>query len=286
MTANPVTIQGTEVHSIQSQHVGRELRVWVARPLPPYIPRPPEPAFLICVLDADLFFGTVVETTRLMYQLFGELPPTLVVGVAHPTEDRRLQGELRARDFTPSKDPALSFPAGAPRPGGEPALPEGERTGGAEAFARFLREELLPFVRSRYEVESEGSTLLGSSMGGLFASWMLFSEPSAFDSYVIASPALWWEGPRILEREVEFARQRKDFAARVFFAIGASEETPGNAILAPFRMISNARELAARLQSHQYPSLAVECRAFDGETHTSVVPVAITHGLRFAYRKR
>jgi predicted alpha/beta superfamily hydrolase len=286
MTANPVTILGTEVHSIQSQHVGRELRVWVARPLPPFMPRSPEPAFLVCVLDADLFFGTVVETTRLMYQLFGELPPTLVVGVAYPTEDRRVQGELRARDFTPSKDPALSFPGGAPPPASEPTLPEGERTGGAEAFARFLREELLPFVRSHYEVQSEGSTLLGSSMGGLFASWMLLSEPSAFDGYVIASPALWWEGPRILEREAEFARSRKDLAARVFFAAGASEETPGNAMLAPFRMISNARELATRLQSHQYPTLAVECRVFEGETHTSVVPVAITHGLRFAYRKR
>jgi len=281
-----VAIAGTEVHTMHSRAIGRELRVWVARPLPPYWQRPPEPAQLVCVLDADLFFGTVVETTRLMYQLFGELPPTLVVGVAYPTEDRRVQGELRARDFTPSQDPALAFPGGSPPQSGEPVLPEGQRTGGAEAFARFLREEMLPFVHARHEVAQQGRTLIGSSMGGLFASWFLFAEPSAFDRYVIASPALWWEGAKIFDRESAFRDQHEDFAARVFFAVGSGEESPEIPMLAPFRMISNARELAARLQSRSYPSLAVECRVFEGETHTSVVPVAITHGLRYAYRRK
>lgn len=282
----PVQIPGTDVHAIQSQAVGRELRVWVARPQPPFWPRPPEPAQLVCVLDAQLFFGTVVETTRLMYQLFGELPPILVVGVAYPTDDGRVQGELRARDFTPSKDPALAFPAGRSPPPYESVLPEGQRTGGAEAFARFLLEELLPLVRGRYDVAKEGATLIGSSMGGLFASWMMFAEPGAFDRYVIASPALWWEGEKILDREAAFAEHHDDLAARVFFAIGATEETADNTMLAPFRMISNARALAERLRSRDYPSLAVECRVFDDETHTSVVPVAITHGLRYAYRRR
>jgi len=97
------------------------------------------PRKVLYVLDADLFFGTAVETARLAHQLYGELPPLLVVGIAYG-EEPGVQGQLRTRDFTPSADPGFDRMT-ASFPGFEPLLPEGERKGGAERFLDFLHEE-------------------------------------------------------------------------------------------------------------------------------------------------
>ncbi|MFO0983778.1 MAG: alpha/beta hydrolase-fold protein [Planctomycetota bacterium] len=281
-----VSIPGSEVHTIQSKSVGAELRVWIAAPVAPSRPRPPEKPRLVCVLDADLFFGTVVDTTRLMYQLYQELPPLVVVGVAYPTEDRSVQAELRTRDFTPSHDAQFEEQGKALAGGREPTLQSGQRTGGADAFARFLRDEMLPLVRAHHDLARGDSTLIGSSLGGLFAAWMLLSEPGVFDHYVIISPALWWGKRELFDLEAATADERAAARTRVFLAVGAGEEDARIPSLAPFRMVSSTREMAERLRARKDAALELDCRVFDGETHTTVVPVAITHGLRWAYRAR
>src|SRR5262245_23438506 len=89
-----VTVPQSEVHVVQSKAVGAEFRIWIAEPVASIRPSAPEKPRLVCVLDADLFFGMVVDATRLMHQLYQELPPILVVGIAYPTEDRSVQAEL------------------------------------------------------------------------------------------------------------------------------------------------------------------------------------------------
>lgn len=283
----PVTIPATELHTFASERVGRDLEVRVARPVGSWMGPPKGPFAVVYVPDADLFFGTVVEGTRLMHQLFGELPPLLVVGIGYPTGDPVVQAELRARDFTFSSD---SGPGGAPGsfgvPGREPTLPEGERLGGADAFLGFLVDELRPWLGERFDVADRGSTLVGSSLGGLFAVHALLARPGAFDGYVAVSPALWWERGRLFDVESALAERSTDLPARVFLAAGELEENPHVPGLAEFRLIGNARRMAERLSSRGYPSLEARFELFPGETHTSVVPVAFTHGLRWLHGGR
>ncbi|MDH3223681.1 MAG: hypothetical protein OEO23_08190, partial [Gemmatimonadota bacterium] len=99
-----VTIPRTHVLDMESTHAEAHYQLWVAEPVAGVRPLPPGPRSVLWVLDANLFFGTAVEATRIMHQLFGELPPLLVVGVAYDTEDPVLQAELRVRDFTPTSD--------------------------------------------------------------------------------------------------------------------------------------------------------------------------------------
>jgi hypothetical protein len=48
-------------------------------------------------------------------------------------------------------------------------------------------------------------------------------------------------------------------------------------------MVSNVRTLSARLASRDYPSLDLATFVADGESHTTVVPVGLTRGLRHVF---
>lgn len=274
----PVRLHHTEDHLLHSEHVGEDLHLWLGRPVAGFAATngPPVPLW---VLDGDLFFGTALETTRLMHQLYGELPPILVVGVAYGTDDPRVQGELRNRDFTPTSDEGWMEMGRAVNPSWQPVLPEGRRMGGAGAFLRFLLDEARPYVEARFNVAG-GATLFGSSMGGLFAVWSALTEPGAFAHTIAVSPALWWDGAVLLDLEAKLAEERDDLAGRLFLGVGGLEEPDHLPFLSRFRLISNVRLLAERLRSRRYPSLEVRAEVLEGETHTLVVPVGMTRGLR------
>jgi predicted alpha/beta superfamily hydrolase len=274
-----VKLHDTEDHVLHSEHVGQDFHLWIGRPVAGFAPSkaPPVPLW---VLDGDLFFGTAVETTRLMHQLYGELPPILVIGVAYGMDDPRVQGELRTRDFTPTADARWLEGGLSANPDWQPVLPEGRRMGRADAFLRFLVDEARPYVEDRFEAAWDRSTLFGSSMGGLFAAWAALTEPAAFRHVIAVSPSLWWDDAAVLKLEEKLAGERDDLSGRLFLGVGGLEEPEHLPFLARYRLISNVRTLAERLESRGYPSLDVRAQVLEGEAHTSVPAVGLTRGLR------
>jgi len=283
MSTSPVTIPHTSVHPVASKHVGRDLQVWIAEPVAGFRPLPEGPKKVLYVLDADLFFGTAVETSRLMHQLYGELPPIVVVGIAYG-EEPGVQGQLRTRDLTPSADPGFDRMA-ASFPGFEPLLPDGERMGGADRFLAFLLEEVRPLVAEHSDVDPGGVGIFGSSLGGLFAAYALLTAPAAFSRYLIASPGLWWNGAEVLALAEE-GHRLGDAApdTRIYLAAGSREEDPSVPMLAAYRLVSNTVELGRRLTAREQPGLQVTVDVLEGETHTSAVPVSLARGLRALFR--
>lgn len=276
----PVEIPRTEVLDVHSVHVEDDFQIWVAEPVEGVIPFPPGPRRVLYVLDANLFFGTAVEITRLMSQLYGELPPLMIVGVAYDTQKPAAQAELRARDFTPTADSGFGEMAEYVSDAPAPTLPEGRRLGGAGEFLAFLTEEVAPFVEERWAVREDGSVLFGSSLGGLFILHAMLERPEAFDAYVAVSPALWWDDGVLLKREQALASSRDDLDVELFLSVGAGEERPDLPMLAPFKMVSNVETFAERLRSRGYPGLDLTVFVADDESHTTVVPVALTRALR------
>ena len=258
----PAVMHDTDTYRIKSPLVGAEFEIRVARPLPPFMGRAPSNYDVLYVLDGDFFFGVATDMTRLMHRLFGELPPILVVGIGYGTVDGGVINDRRNRDFTPTPD------ARAPL------------SGGASHFLDFLSDELKPLIAERYPQATGPSTLFGSSLGGLFASVAALERPESFERYIIASPALWWDDHLLMRTVSQCPLSRGDAAARVFIAVGSLEEGAGIPQVDGFKLVSNARDLAQRLQARSAPGLDVWLHVFVDETHTSVVPTALTRGLR------
>ena len=98
----------------------------------------------------------------------------------------------------------------------------------------------------------------------------MFTQPALFKRYIIVSPSLWYSKRVALTMEQTAAASGLRPDARVFFAVGSREAGP---------MVDNLLELIEKLKSRGNTKLKVRYQVFDGETHNSVFPGAVTRGL-------
>jgi hypothetical protein len=271
----------TEVHHLRSEHVGDEFRIFVGQ----CGARDGEVPAALYVTDANGLFGGAVDTVRLM-QLSAHLPPLLVVGIGYRRGAIHDTLAVRTRDLTPTVD------AGYGR-----MFPDQSRMGGAGRFLAFIRDELKPWVRLRYAVDPDHAAYFGHSMGGLFGTYALLTEPTTFQRYGIGSPSLWWDHDAILEHEAAYAEAHRDLPAKAFFAIGADEDHDGRqreasrlaaderakAGLRYIDMVADTDRMVAALRGRHYPSLEIDQVVLPGEFHVTVPFLNLSRSLRYLF---
>jgi predicted alpha/beta superfamily hydrolase len=213
------SIPATEVRTLRSSVVDQEYLVSVALPFH-YHERLEKTYPVIYVLDANLFFGMVVEMVRAMnlrLSFCSELPDAIIVGIGYPTNGSLAASHaqvmhLRMRDLTPARDAAAEkfiqehFP-----------VPHSVASGGASRFLQFIHQELTPLIESDYRADAADRTLLGHSWGGLFALYALFHQPGLFQRYVVVSSDL------PFDYEQKYAEQHDSLPVRMYLASGESE---------------------------------------------------------------
>jgi uncharacterized protein len=106
----------------------------------------------------------------------GAIRPVLLVGIPNTERRRDLTGPNRV-----ASDSTIA-----------------PRVGGSAAFRRFLRDELIPAVESRYRATKERA-IIGESLAGLFIVELFLTDPALFDHYVAFDPSLWWNGGALLD---------------------------------------------------------------------------------------
>jgi predicted alpha/beta superfamily hydrolase len=95
------------------------------------------------------------------------------------------------------------------------------RVGGSEAFRKFIRDELMPQVRSRYRTTEE-TAVVGESLAGLFVVETLILEPDLFDTYIAFDPSLWWNNRKLLGEAGRRLGARPGLKKTLYFA-GSSD---------------------------------------------------------------
>jgi uncharacterized protein len=262
----PSTLAWAKSYRFRSSAIPQDFLIEVA--LPPAPLQADQRFAVVYVLDGNSAFPMASAAARGIQSGPFPMPPTLVVGVGYyfdRPEDRAQAWTLRVRDLTPCSDALWE----AQYPG------RGAVTGGADAFLNFIQNELKPFIAAHYPVADDDNTLVGSSMAGLFALNVLLTAPGSFQRYVAISPAIYWGGGKLFELEDALAASAADLPASVYLAAGALEEA--HDVKQAF--VSNVYRLEAALRSRNYPGLKLERQIFEGETHMSVYPGAVTRGL-------
>lgn len=231
----PVVVSDATSLTVHSEIVGRDFVVEVTTPrTPPILPGQTAP--VIYVLDGGY---DLAGPAGWLLGAAGTMAPAYVVTVGYPAG-----ASARGVDL-------LSGPA---------TSPDGiaQKGGGAEAFRRFLVEELKPFIEARYPVDGARSILFGHSLSGLFTANVLASHPKDFAGYLIASPSVWAD-PGVIER----LRHLKiaDAPRRVFVGYGANEAA---------YMISGAQQVVQAVSGVK--GLLIRSRAFEDEQHISYYP--------------
>ena len=266
----PAYLAGTTSRIVESAITGRTYQVSVA--LPRTYATSNETYPVLYAVDANVEFGMVVETARLM-QFEDLIPELIIVGIGYPFETYFEALGRRWLDLTPTEDPGWVERETAANADSPWRIPEG--SGGAPGFLQFIREELIPQVEAEYRVDPRrGRALFGHSLGGLFAFYSLFEGEETFDRFIVGSLSMRPDERFPFKLEEAFAETHSSLRARVFFSVGSLESE---------RRISDLRELWEVLADREYDGFEFASHVFEDEAHTSSVPVTISRGLRYIF---
>lgn len=129
----------------------------------------------------------------------GAVQPLVIVGIYNT-------GKSRIHEYTPTKAPKL---------GG----------GRADRYARFLIEEVMPFVQREYRVKSESGVtgIGGSSLGGLLSLYLGLTHPQVFGKIAALSPSVWWHQRMILQFAASATLRSSERKRRSMFRFRSAE---------------------------------------------------------------
>lgn len=223
---------------------------------------------VIYLLDADFSFP-LAQTVLRHFNTRGQLTDAIIVGIAYPRADTDLDVYrfTRTRDYTPS------FSA---KGGYGPKFQK--VSGGGDNFLNILANELLPYIDTHYRTVPQQRMIVGHSYGALFASYALLKRPGLFHDYLIVSPSYWYDDHVIFKTARSYVARHKALKARVFYAVGSFE----NHKRSP-KMVDDVRAMDKMLTDAKLTGYESAVQVFDGDTHNSVFPAALTRGLRILY---
>jgi uncharacterized protein len=254
-----VSLENTEQFSIKSKFVNNENYV-IQVGLPNGYARSDKSYPVLYVLDGDKSFGMTKEITDWL-TFTNEISNIIVVGISYG-KGTSSWWEKRARDYTQYKDTVYYYYPNA---------------GGADNFLNFLKNELFPVVNKNYRTIQDSNAIMGLSFGALLGTYILFTQPDMFNSYIIISPSLFWNNNSILFTEADYFRKHKELNKTVYLAYGSSDNNDW--------VINPTTELLKMVDSHKYEGFKFTQQVFKGETHISVFPVALTHGLKLVFKR-
>jgi uncharacterized protein len=257
-TAERETIDHSEVHVLPRAANGRDYRIAVGLP-DSYAASPDRRYPVVYVTDGYWDFKLLKSIIGgLVYDKF--VPEVILVGIGYPGEAPDY-GRLRRWDLTPVPDSPVEDAAKGP-------------SGHAGEFLAVLEHQIIPFVEGRYRADPSHRVLGGSSLGGLFALYVLFTKPALFAAYIAPSPAVAFKDRWLLKAEEAFAQSGKPLAARLYMTAAEKEESWFGAAI---------QDLDERLRKRAYRGLAYEFHVVDGERHAGTKPESFNRGVRFAF---
>lgn len=251
-SVSEVIIPDTEVRQLKSAATGRSYDIYVRLP-DEYRQDPDKKYPVLYVLDGQWDFKLLNSIYGGLYY-DGFVPEMIIIGITY-SGDHPDYGALRAMDYTPVHDVFISGSGEAPK------------------FLAFFKEQLLPFIESNYQADPSERVLMGSSFGGTFSLYAMFTEPTLFSGYVIGSPIVTYGQRFAFEQEADYASSHKDLPVRLYLSVGELEPVAGP-----------VHEFMQVLSERHYTGLELETRTIEGERHAGNKPEAYNRGLRFIFQ--
>lgn len=223
---------------LQSREAGHLYHIYVRLP-EGYAERPSERYPVVYLLDGDSLFPYLAPH-HLFLTYDDKLPEAILVGIAYGSFARPVNN--RDRDF-------------------------GE---GAEAFQRFLKDELMPLVESRTRADPSRRILVGQSRSGGFVLYSAYTDPDLFWGRIASNPSFPAHRALLLSGKPA-AASRRDL--RLAVASGTNDR--------PHIRAGTLDWFAAR--ERQAGPWAIERIELEGGTHAADMPNAYRRAMRWLF---
>lgn len=209
-----------------------------------------------------LYYLDAYWDTPLVSAVYGGLlydalaPEFIMVGISYAGENINYDKE-RLRDLTPTK-----------------VASRGE-SGGALELLRFIKESVVPFVEKNYRGDNSERALSGSSLGGLFALYAMYQDPTFFERYIAISPAADWDSNYLAKIDTAYAKNNKTLNARLFLSYSTDEYKQFGDPIAAFQR---------QIKKRNYQGLQLMNYVMQDVRHAGVKPEGYVHGLMWAWK--
>ncbi len=267
----PYVLEGTEVRTVRAKSLQRDYQIYVS--LPRSYAKSGRSYPVVFVTDAPYAFPMTRAIGARASRNGRAIGEFILVGLSYANGDTAEYS--RRRDYTPTVTDTSDVVSDMP--GREP------KYGEAEAYRRFIADQVFPIVARHYRADMNRKTFIGHSYGALLGLEMLLNEQPMFENYVLGSPSLWFNKRVMFERERLFALEHKDIKANVLFAAGSYETIkPGPQYNKEYDLLRDLRAYAGTLKSRNYPNLKIDHYIVRDEDVLTAPPAIITRGLRWA----
>ncbi len=235
----------TKMQIEHSKTVGDSFEIYVSLP-PTYNPNDNYSIVYYC--DANLKSGRSLREFISTNQ-YNNLQNSIFVGIGHIGNYHI----LRRRDFI------------LPTINSNDTVGRDKNYGQTEKFYSYLKNELVPSINSKFKTNVDSNSILGHSLGGLFAFFCLFKADNLFSKYFALSPALWIDKYSIYK----FNRIQRSFSQHkyLYFAAGSNETVN--------KILNGTNEVKQFLDKKQYGNLYYDYDIWKGKTHNSEVPLSL-----------
>jgi predicted alpha/beta superfamily hydrolase len=248
--AAPLTIG--EAFTIDSKILGEKRRINVYLP-PPYTESPKVALPVLYMPDGGMAEDFLHVAGLVQVSIGnGTMRPFILVGI---------ENTKRRRDLTSPTQNAEDKKI-APK------------VGGAEAFRKFIRQELMPDVKSRYRTAKE-TAIVGESLAGLFVVETFFLEPDLFDTYIAFDPSLWWNDQKLLGDAAERLRAWPKLEKTLYFAHSDEKE-----------IAQISRRFAAILAKNAPPGIHWHHEEMPEEQHSTIFHPAALKAFRNVFKPK
>lgn len=205
-------------------------------------------------MDANLKSGKKLRELIAKPEFSGKVDNTIFVGIGHIGNFH----VMRRRDFI------------------LPEINNGDTSGAAanygqtENFYQFLKTELIPMIDSTYNTRAGNNSILGHSLGGLFAFYCLFKNDTIFKNMYALSPSLWVDNYAIYKfNHLAAGSSNKK---NLYFSCGSLEVFN--------RIKAGTNEMDLFLEKQNYTGLSYKYEIHGGKTHNSQVERSLDHILK------
>ncbi len=256
-----VVLENTEVREISSVINGVDYKLYIS--VPESYEKSTKSYPVVYFLDADYSFALAKNITDHLSER-NHLKEVILVGIAYTGEKNYRVN--RTRDYTPTNTST----------GGYSKEIQETHSGGGVEFLKFIETELIPFVNLEFRTTDE-KIITGHSYGGLFASWVLLTNPDLFDSYLIVSPSIWYDDHLLLRMDLDALKETSE-EINIYLTVGERE------VNSNWDMPQDLKKFKDRIQDMGNSYLRLKINIENNQTHNSIFPIGLSNGLRYVLK--
>lgn len=233
--------------TINSEILGEQQKTFV------YLPKDYEKTDkkypVVYILDGEYNFSFTADAVKTLSAWTQRIPDSIVIGITSNKRDR---------DLTTTPDKNWRPPQPIPF------------AGGADKFLSYVEKELIPYVEKNYRTQPL-RTIIGHSLGGLFAVNAFTAKPNLFSFYILLDSSIWWDDGSVAKRAMTYLTNNPNYKGRI---VWIRDKIPRE-VWFPINT-----EFLAFLENKRPIGLTFKFMELENETHASLVFPATYLGLR------